>query len=72
MSKSLTNKLHLKQKLYRLKITEGADLTQHINTFKQIISDMLRIDTTFEDENKATMLHLVTILLYGMETLELE
>uniref|UniRef100_A0A2N9J5Y1 CCHC-type domain-containing protein n=1 Tax=Fagus sylvatica TaxID=28930 RepID=A0A2N9J5Y1_FAGSY len=56
MSKSLTNKLHLKQKLYGLKMTEGADLRQHINTFKQIISDMLRIDIKFEDEDKAMML----------------
>uniref|UniRef100_A0A2N9HC61 Integrase catalytic domain-containing protein n=1 Tax=Fagus sylvatica TaxID=28930 RepID=A0A2N9HC61_FAGSY len=81
MSKSLTNKLHLKQKLYGLKMTEGADLRQHINTFKQIISDILRIDIKFEDEDKAMMLltslpasyeHLVTTLLYGKETLELE
>jgi hypothetical protein len=81
MSKSLTNKLHLKQKLYRLKMTEGADLRQHINTFKQIINDMLRIDIKFEDEEKAMMLltslpasyeHLVTTLLYEKETLELE
>uniref|UniRef100_A0A2N9EER7 CCHC-type domain-containing protein n=1 Tax=Fagus sylvatica TaxID=28930 RepID=A0A2N9EER7_FAGSY len=59
----------------------GADLRQHINTFKQIISDMLRIDIKFEDEDKAMMLltslpasyeHLVTTLLYGKETLELE
>uniref|UniRef100_A0A2N9HJ44 Integrase catalytic domain-containing protein n=1 Tax=Fagus sylvatica TaxID=28930 RepID=A0A2N9HJ44_FAGSY len=56
MSKSLMNKLHLKQKLYGLKMTEGADLRQHINTFKQIISDMLRIDIKFEDEDKAMML----------------
>jgi transposase InsO family protein len=81
MSKSLMNKLHLKQKLYGLKMIEGADLRQHINTFKQIISDMLRIDIKFEDEDKAMMLltslptsyeHLVTTLLYGKETLELE
>jgi hypothetical protein len=81
MFKSLTNKLHLKQKLYGLKMTEGADLRQHINTFKQIISDMLRIDIKFEDEDKAMMLltslpasyeQLVTTLLYGKETLELE
>ena len=74
MSKSLTNKLHLKQKLYGLKMTEGADSRQHINTFKQIISDMLRIDIKFEDEDKAMMLltsfpasyeHLVMTLLYG-------
>ena len=53
MFKSLTNKLYLKQKLYGLKMTKGADLRQHINTFKQIISDMLRIDIKFENEDKA-------------------
>ena len=62
-------------------MTEGTDLRQHINTFKQIISDMLWIDIKFEDEDKAMMLltflpasyeHLVTTLLYGKETLELE
>ena len=56
MSKSLTSKLHLKQKLFRLKMSEGADLRQHINIFKQIISDLLRIDVKFEDEDKAMML----------------
>jgi hypothetical protein len=70
MSKSLTNKLHLKQKLYGLKMIESADLRQHINTFKQIITDMLQIDIKFEDKDKAMMLltsipasykHLVTI-----------
>jgi hypothetical protein len=62
-------------------MTEGVDLRQHINTFKQIINDMLRIDIKFEDEDKTMMLltslsasyeHLVMTLLYGKETLELE
>ena len=33
MSKLLTNKLYLKQKLYGLKMAEGSDLSQHINVF---------------------------------------
>ena len=33
MSKSLTNKLYLKQQLYGLKMAEGSDLSQHINVF---------------------------------------
>ena len=33
MSKSLTNKLYLKQKLYGFKMTEGIDLSQHLNMF---------------------------------------
>lgn len=35
MSKTLTNKLYLKQKLYGLKMQEGADLTAHVNVFNQ-------------------------------------
>ena len=55
-SKSLTNKLYLKQKLYGLKMADGSDLSQHINVFNQIISDLKRIDVKFEDEDKALML----------------
>ena len=33
ISKSLTNKLYLKQKLYGLKMAESLDLSQHINVF---------------------------------------
>jgi hypothetical protein len=40
MSKSLTNKLSLKQGLYGLKMAEGSDLSQHINIFNHIISDL--------------------------------
>ena len=72
MSKSLTNKLNLKRKLYELKMAEGAGLAQHVHTFNKIISDLLGIDIKFDDENKAMMLlssllasyeHLVTTLL---------
>lgn len=53
MSKSLTNKLHLKQRLYGLKMLEGTDLIQHTNVFNLIISDILRLEIKFDDENKA-------------------
>ena len=83
MSKSLTNKLYLKQKLYGLKMAKGSDLSQHINVFNQIISDLKRIDVRFDDEDKALMLlnslpasstyeNLVTTLMWGKETLDLE
>uniref|UniRef100_A0A453GU10 Retrovirus-related Pol polyprotein from transposon TNT 1-94 n=1 Tax=Aegilops tauschii subsp. strangulata TaxID=200361 RepID=A0A453GU10_AEGTS len=35
MSKSATNKLHLKQKFYGLKMHEGSDLMEHVNAFNQ-------------------------------------
>ena len=83
MSKSLTNKLYLKQKLYDLKMAEGSYLSRHINVFNQIINDLKRIDVKFEDEDKALMLlnslptsstyeNLVTTLMWGKEILDLE
>jgi hypothetical protein len=83
MLKSLTNKLYLKQRLYGLKMVEGLDLSQHINMFNQIISDLKRVDVKFEDEDKALMLlnslptssmyeNLVTTLTWREETLKLE
>ena len=80
MSKSLMNKLYLKQKLYGLKMAESSDLSQHMNVFNQIISDLKRIDVKFEDEDKALMLlnslpasstydNLVTTLIWGKKLL---
>jgi hypothetical protein len=56
MSKSLTNKLYLKQQLYDLKMAESSDLSQHTNVFNQIIGDLKRVDVKFEGEDKALML----------------
>ena len=81
MSKSLTSKLLLKKKLYGLKMAEGSALDQHINMFNQIISDLNRVDVKFEEEDMALILlnslpesydNLVTTLMWGKETLELE
>ena len=48
MSKSLTNKLLIKKKLYGLKMVDVSTLDQHINMFNQIISDLNRVDVKFE------------------------
>ena len=81
MSKSLTNKLLLKKKLYGLKMVEGSELDQHINVFNQIISDLNQVDVKFEEEDMALILlnslpetynNLATTLMGGKETLELE
>ena len=60
--------------LYELKMVDGADLTQHINAFNLVSSDMIRIDIKLDDEDKVMMLltslpasykHLVTTLCWG-------
>ncbi|KAJ9682105.1 hypothetical protein PVL29_018140 [Vitis rotundifolia] len=66
-----------------IRLCLGSDLSQHINVFNQIISDLKRIDVKFEDEDKALMLlnflpaystyeNLVTTLMWGKETLDLD
>ena len=81
ISKSMTNKLLLKKKLYGLKMAEGPALDQHINVFNHIISNMKRVDVKIKEEDMALMLlnslpesyhNLVTTLMWGKETLEVE
>ncbi|KAL0350081.1 UNVERIFIED_CONTAM: Retrovirus-related Pol polyprotein from transposon TNT 1-94 [Sesamum radiatum] len=56
MSKPITNKLYLKQRLYRLKMQEGSNLAQHVNIFNQIITDLAHLDMSIEDEDRAMIL----------------
>ncbi|KAE8684024.1 hypothetical protein F3Y22_tig00111160pilonHSYRG00030 [Hibiscus syriacus] len=81
MSKSLTTKLYLKQRLYGLKMQDDHDLAQHVNVFNQIVSDLARLDVKIEDEDRAMILlcslpssyeHMVTTLTYGKETINVE
>src|SRR3954469_16360636 len=81
MTKSLSNKLYVKKQLYGLRMAEGAPILQHLNDFNKIVSDLLALEVKMEEEDKALILlsslppsydHLVTTILYGKETLELE
>ncbi|KAL0431218.1 UNVERIFIED_CONTAM: Retrovirus-related Pol polyprotein from transposon TNT 1-94 [Sesamum radiatum] len=51
MSKSIKNKMFLKQRLYGLKMQEGFNLAQHVNVFNRIITDFKRLDVSIEDED---------------------
>src|SRR5436189_5522003 len=81
MTKSLSNKLYVKKQLYFFRMTEGTPILQHLNDFNKIVSDLLALEVKMEEEDKALILlsslppsydHLVTTILYGKETLELE
>ncbi|KAK4405727.1 Retrovirus-related Pol polyprotein from transposon TNT 1-94 [Sesamum angolense] len=81
MSRSITNKLYLKQRLYGLKMQEGLDLAQHVNVFNQTIIDLPRLDVSIEDEDRTMILlcslpfsykHLVTTLTYGKKTIKVD
>jgi hypothetical protein len=78
LGKSLSNKLFLKKKLFKLEMKEGEDVMKHINTFNALINDLNRIDVQFSEEDRALLLlasfpdsyeHFVTTLMFGKTTL---
>ncbi|KAL1558169.1 hypothetical protein AAHA92_08666 [Salvia divinorum] len=56
MTKSLANRLHLKQKLLTFKITEGKSLLEQLEEFGKCIDDLKNIDEEIKEEDKALML----------------
>ncbi|KAM0966633.1 hypothetical protein ACFX2C_022364 [Malus domestica] len=81
IAKSLTNKLHLKRKLYKLKMDEGGNLMDHMNEFNGYLDQLRKVDVKVEEEDKALLLltslpdsyeNLVTTLLHGKDTVSLE
>ncbi|KAL8137092.1 hypothetical protein V2J09_003093 [Rumex salicifolius] len=59
MTKSLANKVRLKEKLYTLRMKEGSELQARLNEFSSILIDLENLDIKIEDEDKAE------IMLYG-------
>ena len=81
MTKSLTNRLILKERLYTLRMTEGTSIKTHISEFSSIIVDLQNLEVKIEDEDQALILlcslpqsykHLREIILYGRETISIE
>ena len=56
MTKSLTNKLHLKQQLYSHRLSEGASLEDHLTTFKEIVSDLETLEVKYDKEDLGLIL----------------
>ena len=74
MKKSLTNCLFLKQRLYTLRMQEGAPLCDHLDDFNIIILDMKNIDIKVDDKDQVLILlcsllnafdNFVNSMLYG-------
>jgi len=56
ITKSLTNKIRLKERLYTFKMTEGTPVQKHLNDFNSITVDLENLDVKIEDEDKAILL----------------
>jgi hypothetical protein len=55
-SKSLVNKLFLRNKLYLLRMSDGSSVTEHLNAFNTIISQLSSVDIKITEEEKCIIL----------------
>ena len=55
-SKSLANKLFLRKKLYNLRMKGGDSVTEHLNTFNTMVSQLSSVDIKISDEDKCISL----------------
>ncbi|KAH1038931.1 hypothetical protein J1N35_040674 [Gossypium stocksii] len=60
MSKTLTNKLHMKQHLYAHRLEEGASVHEHLTVFKEILPNLEAMEVQYDKED------LGLILLYSL------
>ncbi|PON41343.1 Zinc finger, CCHC-type [Parasponia andersonii] len=76
MTKSLANRLHMKQRLHSFKMNEEKSISDQIDKFNKIIDDLENIEIKLEDEDKALILlnalpkayeHFKDAMLYGRE-----
>lgn len=56
MTKTLTNRIYLKSKLYTCKMEEGTSIQDYVNKFDRIISDLKDIDVKINEEDQTLML----------------
>lgn len=56
MTKTLTNRIYLKAKLYTCKMDEGTSIRDHISKFERIVSNLKDVEVKVEDEDQAILL----------------
>ena len=55
-SMSLVNKLFLRKKLYNLRMKDGDSVTEHLNAFNTVVSQLSSVDIKISDEDKCIIL----------------
>ena len=56
MTKSLANKLRLKERLFTLNMSEGTPIQTHLNEYNSILLDLENLAVTIDDEDKAVII----------------
>jgi hypothetical protein len=55
-SKSLVNKLFLRKNLYHLRMEDGYSVTEHLNAFNNLVSQLISVNIMIVEENKCITL----------------
>jgi hypothetical protein len=55
-SKSLVNKLFLRKKLYHIRMEDGDSVTEHLNVFNTLVSQLVSVNITIAEEDKCITL----------------
>ena len=64
-SKSLVNKLFLWKKLYNLRMKDGDLVTEHLNAFNTLVSQLLSVDIKISDDDKCISFFLFSTIFMG-------
>jgi hypothetical protein len=56
MTKSLANKLRLKERIYTIHMAKGTSIQSHLNEFNLVIVYLESLDVKIDDEDKAILL----------------
>jgi len=48
--------LHLKRRLYRFQLKRGLDIEEHMNNYTKLLADIVNVNVTIEEEDKAVIL----------------
>ncbi|KAG8499283.1 hypothetical protein CXB51_005781 [Gossypium anomalum] len=56
MSKTLTSKLHMKQRLYAHRLEKGASVHEHLTVFKEILSNLEAMEVQYDKEDLGLIL----------------
>ncbi|KAL9459724.1 hypothetical protein AB3S75_003012 [Citrus x aurantiifolia] len=80
-TKSISNRLYLKERFHTLRMTEGTKIFDHLSVLNGIVSELDAIGVKIEDGDKTLRLlwslptsykHMLPTLMYGKETIDLE